>query len=84
MVAYFNGEIKPLASIAVSPEDRGFLFADGVYEVIYAYKGELLPAGRPFFPAGAEPFGIAHRPARYGEAPGCKRYPDGRKPPPRR
>lgn len=42
MIAYFNGSWVDHDSIAVSPEDRGFLFADGVYEVIRAY------GGRPF------------------------------------
>lgn len=29
------------AKAAISPDDRGFLFADGVYEVIRAYQGRL-------------------------------------------
>ncbi len=40
-IAYHNGEYKPLASVAISPLDRGFLFADSVYEVIPAYHGQL-------------------------------------------
>jgi D-alanine transaminase len=43
-VAYFNGEFLPLADIRISPLDRGFLFADGVYEVIPAYAGRLFRA----------------------------------------
>lgn len=39
--AYFNGSFLPLAEVAVSPLDRGFLFADGVYETIPAYNGNL-------------------------------------------
>ncbi len=40
-IAYHNGEFKPLASVVISPLDRGFLFADSVYEVIPAYDGHL-------------------------------------------
>jgi len=32
--AYLNGEFLPLHQCRISPLDRGFLFADGVYEVI--------------------------------------------------
>ncbi|MDR3090211.1 MAG: aminotransferase class IV [Desulfobulbaceae bacterium] len=41
MLAYYNGEYLPLADIRISPDDRGFLFADGVYDVIRAYNGRL-------------------------------------------
>ncbi|MDP9172885.1 MAG: aminotransferase class IV [Planctomycetota bacterium] len=37
---WFNGEITPLAEARVSVEDRGFQFADGVYEVIRLYNGK--------------------------------------------
>ncbi len=40
-VAYLNGNFLPLAEVRISPLDRGFLFADGVYEVIPAYQGKL-------------------------------------------
>jgi D-alanine transaminase len=36
---YLNGELLPLAEARVSPLDRGFLFADGVYEVIPVHRG---------------------------------------------
>lgn len=39
--AYNNGRFLPLAEVAISPLDRGFLFADGVYEVIPVYAGKL-------------------------------------------
>lgn len=39
MIAYFNGEFLPKREVAISPDDRGWLFADGVYEVIRAYHG---------------------------------------------
>jgi D-alanine transaminase len=38
-IAYFNGKFKRKKKINISPDDRGFLFADGVYEVIRWYEG---------------------------------------------
>jgi D-alanine transaminase len=38
-IGYLNGHFSPLKEIAISPDDRGFLFGDGVYEVIRAYHG---------------------------------------------
>ncbi len=38
-IAYFNGNFLPTEQIHISPDDRGFLFADGVYEVIRWYEG---------------------------------------------
>lgn len=43
--AYFNGEFRSLDDVRISPEDRGFLFADGVYEVIRSYGGHLFAVG---------------------------------------
>ena len=40
-LVYLNGEYLPLAEAKVSVLDRGFLFGDGVYEVIPAYAGKL-------------------------------------------
>src|SRR5947209_530481 len=37
---WINGEVRPLAGAVVSVEDRGFQFADGVYEVARVY-GEV-------------------------------------------
>lgn len=39
--AYLNGKFMPLDEARISPLDRGFLFADGVYEVIPAYSSKL-------------------------------------------
>jgi len=39
---YLDGALLPLAEARISPLDRGFLFADGVYEVIPVHRG------RPF------------------------------------
>ena len=38
---YLNGDFLPLEQACVSVTDRGFLFGDGVYEVIPAYGGRL-------------------------------------------
>ena len=36
--AYLNGTFLPLEQASISPLDRGFIFGDGVYEVIPAYS----------------------------------------------
>ena len=41
MTVFLNGEFLPLAEAKISPLDRGFLFGDGVYEVIPVYAGKL-------------------------------------------
>jgi D-alanine transaminase len=38
-IGYLNGQFSPLGDVKISPDDRGFLFGDGVYEVIRAYRG---------------------------------------------
>lgn len=38
MTAYLNGEFMPVSEARISPLDRGFLYADGVYEVIPVYS----------------------------------------------
>jgi D-alanine transaminase len=40
-VAYLNGDFLPLEDAHVSVLDRGFLFGDGIYEVIPVYGGRL-------------------------------------------
>ncbi len=44
MIVYYNGAFMPQEQVCISPEDRGFLFADGVYEVICAIDGHLFQA----------------------------------------
>jgi D-alanine transaminase len=39
--AYFNGKLLPKDDIKLSPDDRGFLFADGIYEVVRWYEGSF-------------------------------------------
>ncbi|MDN4503466.1 D-amino acid aminotransferase [Alteromonadaceae bacterium BrNp21-10] len=41
-IAYLNGEYLPLTEARISPLDRGFLFGDGLYEVIPSYGGKLV------------------------------------------
>ncbi len=48
-ICYLNGEFVPLREARISPLDRGFLYSDGVYEVMPVY------GSRPFrFQAHAE------------------------------
>lgn len=44
MIAYFNSTYMPKEEVRISPDDRGFLFADGLYEVIRCYRGRLFKA----------------------------------------
>ena len=37
-LAFFNGKFMPINDVKISPLDRGFLFADGVYEVVPVYN----------------------------------------------
>ena len=44
--AWHDGRLQPLADVRISPLDRGYLFGDGVYEVIPVYGGEPLALDR--------------------------------------
>jgi D-alanine transaminase len=44
-IAYVNGRYVPFAQAAVAVEDRGFQFADGVYEVCSIREGKLIDEG---------------------------------------
>ena len=46
MIVYLNGDFIPKEEARLSPDDRGFLFADGAYEVFHAYEGRLFKADR--------------------------------------
>jgi len=41
-IAYINGSFVPLADAKISVLDRGFLFADGIYEVAAVLDGRLI------------------------------------------
>jgi len=40
-IAYLNGDYLPLEKAKISTQDRGFLFGDGVYEVIPVYQKQI-------------------------------------------
>jgi len=46
MIVHLNGRYLADRDASISPLDRGFLFGDGVYEVVRAFDGELIEAGR--------------------------------------
>ncbi|HJS17022.1 MAG TPA: D-amino acid aminotransferase [Rheinheimera sp.] len=41
-VVYLNGQFMPASEAKISPMDRGFLFGDGIYEVIPSYGGRCV------------------------------------------
>lgn len=41
-IAYVNGLYVPQSEAAVHIEDRGYQFADGIYEVLAVYRGKLI------------------------------------------
>ena len=45
-IAYVNGRYLPLADAKVHVEDRGYQFADGVYEVCEVRGGRLIDERR--------------------------------------
>ena len=45
-IAYVNGRYLPLAQACVNVEDRGYQFADGVYEVCEVRRGQLIDERR--------------------------------------
>lgn len=45
-ISYVNGQYLPHADAFVSMEDRGYLFSDGIYEVIAFYNKTLLDGDR--------------------------------------
>ena len=44
-IAWLNGDYVPLAEAKVSAQDRGFLFADGIYELTAVLDGKLVDSG---------------------------------------
>ncbi len=40
ITAYVNGTYLPLEQATLHALDRGFLFSDGVYEIIPVYQGK--------------------------------------------
>lgn len=45
-IVYLNGGYLPKSEAHLSPDDRGFLFADGIYEVARSYAGRFFALAR--------------------------------------
>jgi D-alanine transaminase len=45
-IAYVNGRYVPQRQACVNVEDRGYQFADGVYEVVHLYGGRMIDEDR--------------------------------------
>ncbi len=45
-IAYVNGRYLPQREASVNIEDRGYQFADGIYEVVHLYDGRLIDEDR--------------------------------------
>ncbi len=45
-IAYVNGHYLPQRGAVVNVEDRGYQFADGIYEVVHLYDGRLIDETR--------------------------------------
>jgi D-alanine transaminase len=41
-IAFLDGEYMPIEQAKISPLDRGFLFGDGIYEVVPSYAGKMV------------------------------------------
>ena len=41
-IAFLDGHYLPLEEARISPMDRGFLFGDGIYEVVPSYAGKMV------------------------------------------
>jgi D-alanine transaminase len=44
MIVHLNGHFLPKEQARISPDDRGFLFGDGVYEAVRSFDGHLFRA----------------------------------------
>ena len=45
-IAYVNGRYLPQRDASVNVEDRGYQFADGIYEVVHLYRGRFIDSDR--------------------------------------
>ena len=41
-IAFLDGDYMPIEQAKISPLDRGFLFGDGIYEVVPSYAGKMV------------------------------------------
>jgi D-alanine transaminase len=44
-IVFLNGQFIPMSEAKISPMDRGFLFGDGIYEVVPSYNAKLVGFG---------------------------------------
>jgi D-alanine transaminase len=44
-IVFLNGQFIPMSEAKISPMDRGFLFGDGIYEVVPSYAAQLVGFG---------------------------------------
>lgn len=44
-IVFLNGRFMPMSEAKISPMDRGFLFGDGIYEVVPSYNAKLVGFG---------------------------------------
>lgn len=44
-IVFLNDNYLPMADAKISPMDRGFLFGDGIYEVVPSYNGQMVGFG---------------------------------------
>lgn len=42
VIIHLNGRLLPVEQAAISPFDRGFIFGDGVYEGLRAFRGKIV------------------------------------------
>ena len=61
-IVYVNGRYVPYAQAAVHVEDRGFQFADAIYEVCEVRNGQLVDEARHMARLGALAVGAAASP----------------------
>src|ERR1043166_8909586 len=45
-ITFYNGAYQPRSQVCISPDDRGWLLGDGVYEVTPSYSGRFLRLNR--------------------------------------
>ena len=70
-ICLLNGSLVPTNEARISPFDRGFLFGDGIYEVVPCYGGKPFRLQAHFYrmQAGLDAIGIAnpYAPERWNE-----------------
>ena len=44
-IVFLDGQFIPMSEAKISPMDRGFLFGDGIYEVVPSYDAKLVGFG---------------------------------------